>query len=458
MVKKIIKVGAYCRVSHDDQKKHGFSIPTQKSMINSFLAEHKEMMLVDFYIDEGIPASKIKKRLELHRLLKDIENGKIDMVIFTRLDRWGRDLSIYYKLQDILEKNNVTWQATCEDYETKTASGKFKVNIMMSVAQQEKEKCGERIKDVFEEKIKNGEAVTGATPFGWMIKEIEGKKRVVRNPEEEETLRAMIEHFKTYHSLRKTIMYAQDTFEHYPSYNCFYRILKNTFLYGAFRDNQNYCEGYMTKPEFDEIQLLLDNNLRYRNDNHTYIFSKLLKCPVCGGNLTGYCSWTTHANGNRKANLGYRCESYWFARKKSDCTFNTSKSQPKLEVAVLKNIMPMLNQYIIECEASQKKVVKKADVDKIKAEMERLNNMYLKGRISEDDYDNKYVDLNNKLMQAQATEEHISVSDELKALQGININDLYQTFSDEEKMAFFRGIVREIHIDTDYNITNIIFL
>ena len=459
MVKKIIKIGAYCRVSHDDQKKHGFSIATQQAMIKTFLSEHSEMMLVDFYIDEGIPASKIKKRVELHRLLNDIENGKVDMVVFTRLDRWGRDLKIYYQLQDVLDRNNVTWIAISEkDLETVTSAGKFKVNIMMSLAQAEKDKCGERIKDVFDEKIKNGEAVTGATPFGFMIKEIDGRKRVVRNPEEESTLRAMIEHFRTHHSLRKTLMYAQDTFEHYPSYNCFYRILQNTFLYGAFRENPNYCEPYMSKAEFDEVQHLLDNNLRYRNDNHTYIFSKLIKCPVCGGYLTGYVSWTRHVNGERKPNLGYRCEAHYFTRKTKDCSFKTSKSQPKLEKALMSQLKPMLDQYIINCESSEKKVVKKADVNKIKAEMERLNNMYLKGRIDEDTYDKKYLDLNNKLMQAQATEEHISVSEELKALQGVNLHDLYNGFSNEEKRAFLRGIIREIKVDENYNITDIIFL
>ena len=285
-IAKVIRVGCYVRVSTEEQKKHGFSIATQIAQLKEYVEQHKEMLLVDFYVDEGISAGKIKKRLALQRLLNDIREGKIDLILFTKLDRWGRDVKIYHQIQDELDKYNVAWDAIFEDYENRSASGKFKINIMMSVSQQMRDTTSENIKNVFREKIKNGEAVTGATPFGFMIQEIDGKKRVVRNPEEESTLRAMIEHFKTHHSLRKTLMYAQDTFEHYPSYNCFYKILKNTFLHGAFRDNPNYCEGYMTKEEFDEIQHLLDNNLRYKNDNHTYIFSKLIKCPVCGGYVT----------------------------------------------------------------------------------------------------------------------------------------------------------------------------
>ena len=136
-IAKVIRGGCNVRVSHDEQKKHGYSIPTQISRLKAFLSEHSEMMLVDFYIDEGIPASKLKKRLELHRLLKVIEDGKVQMVLFTRLVRWGRDMSIYYKIQDKLEMYGATWKAIDEEYETQTAAGKFKVNIMMSVAQQE---------------------------------------------------------------------------------------------------------------------------------------------------------------------------------------------------------------------------------------------------------------------------------------------------------------------------------
>lgn len=457
-IAKIIRVACYVRVSTEEQKKHGYSIATQIAQLKEYVEDHEDMMLVDFYIDEGISAVKIKKRLALQRLLNDVKDGKVDLILFTKLDRWGRDVKIYHQIQDVLDKYGVTWQAIYEDYENRTAGGKFKINIMMSVSQQMRDTTSENIKNVFKEKLKNGEALTGATPFGYMIKEIDGKKKIVINPDEEDTLKAMINYYRVHQSIRKTIMYAQDSFKHYPSYQSFYKLLSNTFLYGHFRGIDGYCEAYMTKAEFDELQHFLKNNIRHRETNHIYIFSQLLKCPVCGGNLTGYVSWTTHANGKRKANLGYRCENHWFQRKYSKCTFSPSKSQLKLEKAVLDNLMPMLQEYIIECETSAHKVVKKTDTAKVKAEMERLNNMYLKGRISEDDYDKKYLDLNNKLLQAEATETHLDVSEELKALQGINLHELYKTFSEGEKQAFMRGIIREIHIDEQYNIKNIIFL
>ena len=121
-------------------------------------------MLVDFYIDDGVSAVKLAKRLELQRLLEDVRQNKIDLILFTKLDRWGRSVRIYHKIQEILESHDVIWKAIDEDYETQTSAGKFKVNIMMSVAQQERDRCSERIKDVFEYKIKNGEAYI-ALPF-----------------------------------------------------------------------------------------------------------------------------------------------------------------------------------------------------------------------------------------------------------------------------------------------------
>lgn len=458
VIAKVIKVACYCRVSTDEQKKHGYSIATQISQLKDYVDAHDNMVLVDFYIDEGISAVKVKKRLALQRLLDDVKSGKIDMILFTRLDRWGRDMKIYYQIQDILDKANVSWKAISEDYETETAAGKFKVNIMMSVAQQERDKGSERIKDVFNHKLKNGEALTGAMPFGWMLKEIEGKKKIVRNPEQEEILRDMLNYFKGHQSIRKTIMYADENFEKHPNYNSFYKILQNPFLYGHFRDIDNYCEGYMTKAEFEDLQRILAKNIRSRDTNHTYTFSQIIKCPVCGGNLTGYVSWQKNVDGTKKAHLGYRCETRWFKGKKY-CSFSKSKSQLKIEAAVLDNLMPMLDNYIIECEAAEKKVPKKVDVSKIKAEMERLNNMYLKGRISEEDYDKKYIALNKKLKEnSTSSETNLKASDELKTLQGINLHELYKTFSQEEKQVFMRGIIKEILIDEDYNIKKIIFL
>ena len=55
-------------------------------------------------------------RIELKELNSYIENKKIDRVLFVKLDRWSRGVRNYYKLFDILERNNCNWQTIFEKY------------------------------------------------------------------------------------------------------------------------------------------------------------------------------------------------------------------------------------------------------------------------------------------------------------------------------------------------------
>lgn len=458
---KKIRVGCSVRVSHEEQARDGLSIQTQIDHLKTYIANHKELVLVDFYVDEGVSADKLKKRTEMQRLLRDVQDGKVDMILFTKLDRWFRSVQKYYEVQSILDKHNCNWKAILEDYETETASGRFKVNIMLSVAQNEREKTSERIKDVFQYKVKNGEALygDGAVPFGFTTKVIDGKRRIVHKKEEEEILKVLLKHYYTFQSVRKTIKFARSEYDLFLSYNRFHLLLKNPLLYGCYRDNANYCEPYITKTRFDEIQAILKKNIRVRSATHEHLFSSMLVCPCCGRYLIGTVSYYTSASGERKCNLGYRCDSYWNGKRKI-CTFGKSKSQKRVEKDLLNNIVPMLESYIIECEAKEKAVVKKPiNREKIQAELDRLNNMYLKGRISEEVYDNKYTELNKKLLESVDIPKYKKdARNEIKALTGINLHELYNTFDDAEKRTFLRGIINKIFLDENCNITEIEFL
>ena len=451
---KKVRVACSVRVSHEEQLK-GLSIDTQIALLKEYVENNRELVLVDFYIDEGVSADKLKRRKEMQRLLDDVRNDKVDLIIFTRLDRWFRSVEKYYLVQSILDKHNVTWKAILEDYETQTASGRFKVNIMLSVAQNEREKGGERIKDVFQQKVKRGEPLYGdsATPFGFEIVD----KKLVHNKDEEEIVKVLLNHYYTFQSVRKTVMFAKSEFGISLSYPRFRRLLSNPFLHGCYRDNPNFCEPYITKERFDEIQAILKKNIRVRSTNHNYIFSGLIRCPECGCLLTGGITQSKRSDGTKRTHLSYRCESHFLH--KNDCTFNKSKSQPLMEKELLNKITPMMREYIASCEATEKpKRTQVVDKEKIKAELDRLNNMYLKGRISEDIYDSKYTELNKKLISADISKHEKQAKSEIVELANIDLAELYNTFTDEEKRTFLRGIIKEIRIDKDYTITEIIFL
>ena len=70
---KILRAALYIRVSTAEQAMHGKSLQAQRECLESYAAANN-MVVVGLYADEGQTARKeLKKRKEIHRLIKDVE-------------------------------------------------------------------------------------------------------------------------------------------------------------------------------------------------------------------------------------------------------------------------------------------------------------------------------------------------------------------------------------------------
>lgn len=463
MKKQILKTACYVRVSHEDQATKGDSIETQKQHLQNYINDNDNLILVDFYCDEGVSADKLNKRLELQRLLHDVRDKKIDMIIFTKLDRWFRSVPKYYTIQEVLESNGASWQAILEDYETLTANGRFKVNIMLSVNQQERERTSERIKDVFNYKVSQGHAIVPKTslPFPFTVKEIDGIKRVVKNEETEEMTNDMIQYFFKSHSVRATMFYLEDKYDITVHYESLSRLLKNTLLYGCYRGNEHYCEGYVSKLEFDQMQEILKGNIKVRKNNYTYIFSGKMKCHACGSKLVGV---TTSQRYKDKVYIttSYMCNYYGYKKHKTIPKHKHMNrfSEKTLEKKMLENLKPFLEKFIIEKEQIQNSSAQKdntKEISKLKSELDRLNKMFLKGRIKEEDYDVEYEKINKKIKVLEQVKAEKTDLTKFKKLLEVDFETQYNNSDKETRQQFWNTLIKEIVLDKDKNIVDIIF-
>ena len=86
------KVAAYLRLSKEEfgNEKESNSITNQKLIIDNYLKEHKEYKLIDYYIDDGYSGTNFD-RPEFQRMLEDIKNKKIDVILIKNLSRLGRN-------------------------------------------------------------------------------------------------------------------------------------------------------------------------------------------------------------------------------------------------------------------------------------------------------------------------------------------------------------------------------
>ena len=150
---------------------------------NKFSNIKKDEILI--YEDEGFSGYSTN-RPAFKKLLKDIENNKIKILLFYKLDRISRNVNDFARLMSLLEAHNVSFLSATENIETLTPSGKALTYMISVFAELERNTIAERIKDNMLELSKSGVWLGGNTPTGYssveeinLINNKKNKKRVV---------------------------------------------------------------------------------------------------------------------------------------------------------------------------------------------------------------------------------------------------------------------------------------
>lgn len=445
------RAALYVRCSKEEQAKFGNTIEAQIEDLKAFALEH-HLIVVDIYVDEGHTArKKFNKRKEFVRMLQDVTLHKFEYIIFTKLDRWFRNVSDFYKIQDILDANHVTWLTALERYEMETTNGRLNVNIRLSVAQDEADRDSDRIKDVFRLKVKKGEAITGSLPIGLTIGE---NNKVIIDPNTVAIAKDMFDYFELHNSKRGTLFYLIDKYNRYFCYESITRALSNPLYKGEFRGNPDYCPKIIEPSRFDRIQVLAKRNVKKRPNNRFYVFSGLAQCKECGHALVANTS--IHKRCNREyIYINYRCNYYTNSHL---CTHFKAINEKKIEKYLLEHIKPELERYISQYELASNKSTPKADPNKIKAKMKRLKELYVNELIEIEDYRIEYEGYKKELdaitAAAEPPKKDLSfVRNFLKC----DINSIYESLTPQERRALWGSIIDKIIIDNEKKI-EIIFL
>lgn len=466
------RIACYIRVSTQEQKLHGLSLDAQRDALKRY-AEAHGLKIIEWYEDEGISGRKlIRRRPALQRMLNDAKAGKFDRIIFIKLDRYFRSVAEYYECQKILEANNVTWTATEEKYDLTTANGRYWVTQKLAMAEYEADQTGERISLVNEYKVRTGQPLTGAQAFTFAFSvgkdEETGLKNVIPNPDTKELVYDLIDYFLTHQSVSASAAYINNKYGTTYEYAQVKKVLKDSKLYGHYRGNDFYCKGYVNKETWDKIQSILGDNVKTRKNNRIYLFTGLIYCPICGRKLTGVCSVNRKRrkpNGqiyiHAKPIFQYRCNK---AKMSKLCTFTKYPNEAKIEIALLNNLNRYINNHITHVKITANTNTHtdgiKNTIANLQAEMNRLNTMFRKGRVKEEEYDREYEVLERQLAELQESltpveERDVTVYEEL--LNQDDWKTLYNALNKENQRAFWRKYIKGIKLDADGKIDEIIF-
>lgn len=163
-----MKAIGYVRVSTEEQAREGISLDNQRAKIIAY-CELNELELVGIIEDAG-KSGKDLSREGIQTLVDLIRGHKIDAVIVYKLDRLSRRVRDTLSLMDLIEKKSVAFHSITEKIDTKSAMGKFFLNIMASMNQWERDTISERTKDALQLKIVKNERA-GQVPYGWRLAE-----------------------------------------------------------------------------------------------------------------------------------------------------------------------------------------------------------------------------------------------------------------------------------------------
>lgn len=424
----------YIRVSKEEQVLHGYSLEAQKELLVNY-AQENNLLIVDYYEDEGLTArKKLANRKEFQRMISDVKGGKIDLIIFTKLDRWFRNISDYYKTQEVLEEFNVNWKTILESYDTSTASGRLHINIMLSVAQDEADRTSERIKVVFDNKVKNGEAITGAVLPGYKIE----NKKIVIDKKMEATIRDTFDYFELHNSIKDTMRYINAKYNTEFNYGTMHRILRKSQYCGKYRTNANYCEPYISVERYNKLQRLISINQRSRQTKRNYIFSGLLICSQCKKKLAG----TTIRN---KVGTLYRHYVCYNAKINQLCSNHLYMGEKKLEAYLLDNIENEIEKFIYHAEVEQVKQPVVDNSKEIYRKLDRLKDLYINEKITMEEYSSDYDRIKSELIVIDNTDK-TNIQD-LKNFLNSGFRLVYNNLDDTQKQTVWRSIIKEIVID-----------
>jgi len=425
--------GGYIRVSTEEQARRGVSLESQESAIRDYCDKH-DLRLVDLYIDRGITArKKLNKRLEFMRMMRDVQHHKIEHIVVLRLDRFFRNTYDYHRMmKEYLEPNGCDWSAVMEDYNTTTTNGRLMINLRLAIAEQECDIDGDRIRDVFHNRIKQGYVVTGKQARGY---DITPDKRMVPNGDAD-LIRDIFDDFLLTGSVHKTLRNMSGRIS--LNYKSFRQLLSKEIYIGKYRDNENFCEPIIDKDVFRRAQLLLQKNTWDRpiDEREPFLFSGLMVCAQCGRNMGG--GRTT------KGVKIYRCMQHF---NNARCPNNHTKSETVVEKFLLENVIPLWEQNKIEAEAAKAKAPKKTNRQAIEEKLKRLNRLYINDHISYEEYVKTYRELESQIIDDDHLQEDTpSLSRADEALTD-NFKGSYALLSAEEKRAFWKGILKAIVFD-----------
>ncbi len=276
MIRK--RCAIYTRKSSDEGLEQEFnSLDAQREACEAFVTSQVSLgwkVLRSQYDDGGFSGGTMRRPV-LQKLLKDIKQNRIDVVLVYKIDRLTRSLTDFSRMVATFDEHEVSFVSVTQQFNTTSSMGRLTLNVLLSFAQFEREVTAERIRDKIAASKKKGIWMGGPVPLGYDSIQ----KRLVANPTEAVTVRWLFERYLELGSvadlkreadqggIRSKVRWKGDGTSSggkLISRGNYYLLLRNPIYAGLIpHDGELYPDQHeaILKPEtWGDVQQLLQNN------------------------------------------------------------------------------------------------------------------------------------------------------------------------------------------------------
>jgi DNA invertase Pin-like site-specific DNA recombinase len=460
----IIKAVIYARVSSEEQKKEGFSIPAQLDLLHAYAAEHHIEVVKEFVEAE---TAKQAGRYQFNEMLKFLKKNKgVTSILCEKTDRLYRNFTDYVLLDEnktgysvyFVKEGNIL-SPTSSSYE------KFVHGLKVLLAKNFIDNLREETQKGRLKKVQEGYYI-GQVPYGY--KKI-NKNTTVINEEEAPFVRRAFELYAGGMSLEAVRWKLKEEGFIYKSSNKVIsrgqlgKMLHNLGYIGIINFNENNYTGkhepIISNALFEMAQKSAkkDNKPLTRN-KRSHAFLGLIKCGKCG------CTVTIEPP-KRNGVIYYHCTG-----SKGEC--DQKRKNVREEV-----IMPQLDNAVRAVSLVQKHIdyIKKglreslkdkqefteelrtnlqAEEDKIRRRIDKITDEYYEDKVSADFYNEKRIKWTHDLEEIMIKLEALHNTEKKLYEEGVRIIEtlknaywLYQRQNNSEKREMLNYLLSNVTLD-----------
>jgi len=322
------KVAMYIRLSKEDgDKQESESITNQRNLILRYIKDNN-LELFDEYIDDGVSGTTFD-RPSFNRLIRDIEDNKVNMVITKDLSRLGRDyIKTGFYIESYFPERNIRYIALLDNLDTfdENSSSSDITPFKAVLNDMYAKDISKKIRSVCRQKRENGQYISTYPPYGYIKDTSNELAHLIVDDYASQVVKRIFDmyingmtSFKICDTLNaenieppavylkmSLVHRSEDYYKWRPS--SVQKILKNEVYLGKLLQGKTKKLSYKSKKKielprevwiveenahkplidqetFDKVQKILKRKYNTRNRNREYLLKGITYCHNCGNKL-----------------------------------------------------------------------------------------------------------------------------------------------------------------------------